>query len=157
MNEQITPLYLLIYYFNLHHLNTAMTLDQQTTVFGCLKDHVPANSYEGVESAFLNFRARRVEFAPSNVYWKGFTAFIKSTKFLQIYLLFSSILADLAIRLFDISANSVSSEWVFSAMNFQATRNRNRINVEKIDILIYISLHYRAFSYSHKFLAYLTE
>lgn len=53
------------------------------------------------------------------------------------------VLAQLAVRIFTAIANSVALERAFSAINLIHTKLRNRLGVEKANMLIYIYMNQR--------------
>jgi hypothetical protein len=59
-------------------------------------------------------------------------------------------LSSIALRLLDITANSVASKRTFSVMNLLYTKSRNRLSVEQLDKLSFIYINTRAIRSNRK-------
>jgi hAT family protein len=56
---------------------------------------------------------------------------------------FAPELSEIAIRLYNTTANSVASERSFSSMNFIHSKTRNQLQSESVDKLVYIQMNHR--------------
>jgi len=103
----------------------------------CKEDHK-----KELHRSFLEFRTRGSVFSsthPSAMHYDNPIAYWKSYIFDEDHI----VLAKLAVRIFEASANSVASERAFSAMNLIHSKLRNRIGAEKANKLIYIYMNQR--------------
>jgi hypothetical protein len=95
-----------------------------------------------VHASFLEFRTRVGVFRashPSAMHYDNPAMFWKSYLHDEVHW----VLAQLAVRIFKAITNSVASERAFSAMNLIHTKLRNRLGVEKSNMLIYIYMNQR--------------
>ena len=107
-----------------------------------LLSHVQEKEKKEVHASFLEFRTRAGVFGashPSAMHYDNLVAFWKSHLHDEAHW----VLAQLAVRIFKAIANSVASERAFSAMNLIHTKLRNRLGVEKANMLIYIYMNQR--------------
>jgi hypothetical protein len=97
---------------------------------------------KAVHASILQFRTQADVFGPSHLasmHYDNPILYWKSYLFDQTH----SLLAKLAVRIFEAVANSVASERAFSAMNLIHSKLRNRLGSIKAHMLIYIYMNQR--------------
>jgi len=97
---------------------------------------------KAIHTSILEFRTQADVFGPSHIasmHYDNPILFWKSYLFDQNH----SVLAKLAVRIFEAIANSVASERAFSAMNLIHSKLRNRLGSVKAHMLIYIYMNQR--------------
>jgi hypothetical protein len=101
------------------------------------------DNYPIARDAFLNYYTRQGPFSLQNEAWEC----AENPKvFWQLHWDSSSVLATLAIRLWNTLANEVPCERAFSTLKSTKSKTRNRLTDEHVDKLLYIQINTRVFT-----------
>jgi hypothetical protein len=138
-NKQVTDIHLAGHLLYPRNHNVEITPEQLTKLTKLFKRYT--TNHEAALKQFLNFRKQKSHFGPNGIAWD----------YLDNPRLFWSIqetscpeLSSFAGILLTSIANSVPSERAFSTMNYIHSKMRNRLSVERADMLQYIYMNSRA-------------
>jgi Protein of unknown function (DUF 659)/hAT family C-terminal dimerisation region len=144
--RQITPLHTLAFWLLPRTILDGNSFNQhdheQTAVLSTLRRYTEDN-YPIARDAFLNYYTRQGPFSIQNEAWEC----AENPKvFWQLHWDSSSVLATLAIRLWNTLANEVPCERAFSTLKATKTKTRNCLTDEHVDKLLYIQINTRVFA-----------
>jgi Protein of unknown function (DUF 659)/hAT family C-terminal dimerisation region len=139
--EQLSEIHTTAYFLDPANTEVKFKGDELDQVFKVFKAHSSEN-FNTMRSEFLDFRKKRRNFDATTLWDQDL---IKDPEqFWEIAGAKSPTLAEFAERLFSTPPNSVPSERAFSAMNLQQTNLRMNLTMEKLDLLTFIHMNYRA-------------
>jgi hAT family C-terminal dimerisation region len=115
-------------------------IGEQTRVLRSLESFIPSIHWPDIRKAFLLYYTRQGHFREEDDAWEEAD---NPELFWQLHWDDNNLLAKLAIRVFYILANEVSSERVFSAMKILHSKPRNRLTEDRVDKLLFIQINLR--------------
>ncbi|RDW86373.1 uncharacterized protein DSM5745_03015 [Aspergillus mulundensis] len=133
--KQVTPLHWAAYYLNPR--NVSASLDEP--VADVIREVFSTFTTEEAHDEFALYRAKKAQFFPADL-WKTEDPLVFWAQFHDT----APSLSHLAIRLVYTTANSVSAERAFSAINNTKDKRRSRLQVKKVNKLVYLYMNTRA-------------
>jgi hypothetical protein len=136
--KQLLPIHRIAYFLDPINSKANLTNSELKEIDTAFKQQIP--DYTRALSDFFDFRNHKGNFADGVVAW----GYIKKPKlFWNCQETSSPALSSYAKRLLTTIGNSVPSERAFSTMNYIHSKIRNRLSVEKADMLQYIFINSR--------------
>jgi hypothetical protein len=138
-NKQVTDIHFAAYHLDPANQHIAATIDEEMALLGCLKRYTyTEEAFRATRKQYYQFKSRTGPWLTSNHMWSEMN---DPLLFWQMSFAVGPHLATLAKRLYQTPANSVPSERAFSAMNFIHSKARNRLLVDRADMLQFLFMN----------------
>ncbi len=127
------------YYFHPAHINLSINESTKSAMPQFFRDYT--DSFEEatkLEVEFVQFRCQMGEFTPARMCWRHKDNLLM---FWMVQKDATTVLSNLAIRIYSCPANSVPSERAFSTQNIIHTKVHNRLQSEHIDGLVFMFMN----------------
>jgi len=138
--RQVQPIHQIAYYLKPQHTKYAIDENTMKQILDFFQEYLPDDTQ--VVKHFLDFQSHRNIFDDGSLGWERWSN--DTSTFWSYYALKCPSLANLADQLMTTIANSVPSERAFSAMGYVHSVFRNRLSLEKANMLQYIYINRRS-------------